>query len=75
MKFDQEDHLFDETLDRVIQRMNKYPVGPTLKIKFDFNMSFDNEGEFESYSLKLDFPVKIDDEIEFSIQNPSFIEE
>jgi len=36
--------------------MNKYPIGPSVKIKFDFKLEYDLEGELENYKLSLRFP-------------------
>ena len=37
--------------------MNKYPIGPSVKLKFNFNLKFDEDDELEFYEFKIHIPL------------------
>lgn len=47
--------------------MNKFPIGPTIKVKFNFHFEFDEENEIENYKVKIFIPQVEEDGIQFSI--------
>jgi len=47
--------------------MNKYPIGPTIKMKFNFEFDFDEENEIENFRVKIVIPQVEEDGIQFSI--------
>lgn len=47
--------------------MNKFPIGPTIKVKFNFHFDFDDEDEIENYKVSIIIPQVEEEGIQFSI--------
>ena len=47
--------------------MNKFPIGPTIKVKFNFHFDFDDEDEIENYKVNIIIPQVEEEGIQYSI--------